>query len=68
MLDPRKSVAPTFLNTPADGPYNMTYAVGSWNQVSWGTQAHVDYISEMGNRRVWSDNTGSGYTNSQPTG
>jgi hypothetical protein len=62
------SVAPTFLNTPADGPYNMTYVVGSWNQVSWGTQAHVDYISEMGNRRVWSDNTGSGYTNSQPTG
>jgi len=63
-----KSVAPTFLNTPADGPYNMTYVIGSWNQVSWSTQAHVDYVSEMGNRRVWSDNTGSGYTNSQPTG
>ena len=61
-------VAPTFVNTPADGPYNMTYVVGSWNQVSWGAQAHVDYISEMGNRRVWSDTTGSGYTDTQPSG
>ena len=46
------SVAPTYTNTPADGPYNMTYVTGSWKQVTWGTQAHVDYISEMNNRRL----------------
>ena len=25
-----KSVAPTYTTTPADGPYNMTYVIGSW--------------------------------------
>jgi hypothetical protein len=51
-----ESVAPTYLTTPADGPYNMTYVIGSWQQVSWPQQARVDYISEMGNRglgRAW---------------
>jgi hypothetical protein len=59
-----KSVAPTFLTTPADGPYNMTYVIGSWDQVSWPLQAHVDYISEMANRRLWNQNTGGRYTDS----
>jgi hypothetical protein len=62
-----KSVAPTYTETPADGPYNMTYVIGSWKQVTWPLQAHVDYISEMGNRRVWSTATGGGYTDSEPT-
>ena len=62
------AVAPTYLNTPADGPYNMTYVMGSWNQISWSTQAHIDYISEMSNRRVWSNNTGSTYSDTQPQG
>jgi hypothetical protein len=31
-------------------------------------QAHVDYISEMGNRRLWNTTTGGGYTDSQPSG
>jgi hypothetical protein len=62
-----KSVAPTYTTTPADGPYNMTYVIGSWNQVTWPLQAHVDYISEMGNRRLWNTTTGSGYTDSSPT-
>jgi hypothetical protein len=57
-----KSVAPTYLTTPADGPYNMTYVIGSWSQISWPQQAHVDYISEMGNRRLWNQNTGGRYT------
>jgi hypothetical protein len=56
-----KSVAPTYLTTPADGPYNMTYVIGSWSQVSWPQQARVDYISEMGNRRLWNQNTGGRY-------
>jgi hypothetical protein len=60
------SVSPTFLNTPADGPYNMTYAIGSWSQLSWGQQARVDYISEMHNRRVVGSDTGSTYGDSAP--
>jgi hypothetical protein len=60
------SVAPTFLTSPADGPYNMTYVIGSWSQISWSQQAHIDYISEMGNRRFWKQNTGSRYTDSSP--
>jgi hypothetical protein len=61
------SVAPTYTNTPADGPYNMTYVIGSWNQVTWGTQAHVDYISEMSNRRLWNTTTGGSYNDTQPS-
>jgi hypothetical protein len=60
------SVAPTFLTTPADGPYNMTYVIGSYNQISWPLQAHVDNISEMANRRDVAVNTGSRYSDSQP--
>jgi hypothetical protein len=63
-----KSVAPTYVNTPADGPYNMSYVMGSWNQISWPLQAHVDYLSEMVNRRLWNTTTGGGYTDSQPAG
>jgi hypothetical protein len=59
------SVAPTFLWTPADGPYNMTYVIGSWDQISWPLQAHVDNISEMANRRDVAVNTGSRYSDSQ---
>jgi hypothetical protein len=61
-----KSVAPTYLTSPADGPYNMTFAIGSWKQIGWPVQAHVDYISEMANRRVWNTTTGGRYTDSQP--
>jgi hypothetical protein len=59
-----KAVAPTYLTTPADGPYNMTYVIGSWSQISWPQQARVDYVSEMMNRRVWKQNTGGRYTDS----
>jgi hypothetical protein len=59
-----KSVAPTYLTSPADGPYNMTYVIGSWSQISWPQQARVDYISEMTNRRIWNQNTGGRYTDS----
>jgi hypothetical protein len=44
----------------------MTYVIGSWTQVTWPVQAHVDYISEMVNRRVWNTATGGRYTDSQP--
>jgi hypothetical protein len=61
-----KSVAPTYLTSPADGPYNMTFVIGSWRQLTWPLQAHVDYVSEMANRRTWNTSTGSRYTDSQP--
>jgi hypothetical protein len=60
------SVSPFFLDSPADGPYNMTYVLGSWDQISWGQQTRVDYISEMHNRRVVGSDTGSTYGDSQP--
>ena len=63
-----KSVAPTFVNTPADGPYNMSYVIGSWKQITWPVQAHVDDVSEMGNRRVVATTTGGNYAASQPSG
>jgi len=61
------SVAPTYANTPADGPYNMTYVIGNWSQLTWGIQAHVDFISEMNNRRLWNAATGGSYNDSQPS-
>jgi hypothetical protein len=61
-----KSVEPTFLTTPADGPYNMTYTIGSWDKISWAEELAVEYDSEMGNRRDAQLNTGGRYTDSQP--
>jgi hypothetical protein len=61
------SVSPSYTATPADGPYNMTYVIGNWKQVTWPEQAHVDYISEMHNRRLWNTTTGGGYTDSAPS-
>jgi hypothetical protein len=42
----------------------MTYVIGSWSQIGWPVQARVDYVSEMTNRRVWSQSTGGRYTDS----
>jgi hypothetical protein len=61
-----KSVAPTYLTSPDDGPYNMHYVMGSWEQIPWPVQAHIDFISEMMNRRTWSQSTGGRYADSQP--
>jgi hypothetical protein len=61
-----KSVEPTFLTTPADGPYNMTYTIGSWGKISWSEELQVEYDSEMGNRRDAALNTGGRYADSQP--
>jgi hypothetical protein len=58
------AVAPTFLNSPGEGPYNMTYVIGSWDQIAWPLQAHIDFISEMSNRRVWSNNEGGRHSDS----
>jgi hypothetical protein len=58
------AVAPTFLTSPGEGPYNMTYLIGSWDQLSWPLQAHIDFLSEMSNRRVYSNNNGGRYGDS----
>jgi hypothetical protein len=59
-----KAVAPTFLDSPGEGPYNMTYVIGDYAKLTWPLQAHVDFISEMSNRRVWSNNNGGRYSDS----
>jgi hypothetical protein len=60
------SVAPTYFTSPDEGPYNMHYVMGSWQQVTWPLQGHIDYISEMMNRRTWSQSTGGRYADSLP--
>ena len=59
-----KSVSPTFLQSPAEGPYNMTYVIGSWDEIGWDEQANIDYVSEMHERYTWNSDTGSRYTDS----
>lgn len=54
-------VAPTFLPTPAQGPYNMVYALGSYKAITWKLQASIDNQQNMMNRRVTNQNTGSVY-------
>jgi hypothetical protein len=43
-------VAPTFLVSPGDGPYNMVYVVGDYAHVSWPLQVGVNGSQEMANR------------------
>lgn len=59
-------IAPSFLVSPADGPYNMTYVPGSYNEVSWAEQVQADELSGMSNRHVWSQSSGSTYV--RPSG
>jgi hypothetical protein len=56
-----KEVAPAFLTSPADGPYNMTYVIGDYGKVSWHEQAQIDHDSGMTNRRLPGQITGGGY-------
>jgi hypothetical protein len=56
-----KEVAPAFLVSPADGPYNMTYVIGDYNNISWHQQAQIDHDSGMTNRRVPQQTTGGSY-------
>jgi hypothetical protein len=56
-----KKVAPSFLVSPADGPYNMTYVIGDYNTISWKEQTTVDHDSGMTNRRLPGQDTGGTY-------
>jgi hypothetical protein len=53
-----KEVAPAFLVSPADGPYNMTYVIGDYSKVGWKQQTMIDHDSGMANRRVPPQGTG----------
>jgi hypothetical protein len=56
-----KEVAPAFLVSPADGPYNMTYVIGDYGKISWKVQTQIDHDSGMTNRRVPQQTTGGSY-------
>jgi hypothetical protein len=56
-----KEVAPAFLVSPADGPYNMTYVIGSYGRISWKVQTQIDHDSGMANRRDPQQTTGGTY-------
>jgi hypothetical protein len=56
-----KEVAPAFLVSPADGPYNMTYVIGDYGSISWKQQATIDHDSGMANRRDPGQVTGGNY-------
>jgi hypothetical protein len=56
-----KEVAPAFLISPADGPYNMTYVIGSYGKISWKQQTTIDHDSGMANRRDPAQGTGGSY-------
>jgi hypothetical protein len=56
-----KEVAPAFLVSPADGPYNMTYVIGSYGKISWKVQTQIDHDSGMANRRDPQQTTGGSY-------
>jgi hypothetical protein len=53
-----KEVAPAFLVSPADGPYNMTYVIGDYSTISWKQQTAIDHDSGMANRRLPGQDTG----------
>jgi hypothetical protein len=56
-----KEVAPAFLVSPADGPYNMTYVIGDYGKIAWKQQTTIDHDSGMTNRRLPQQTTGGGY-------
>jgi hypothetical protein len=56
-----KEVAPAFLISPADGPYNMGYVIGDYGTVSWKQQTQVDHDFGMTNRRDPDQTTGGAY-------
>jgi hypothetical protein len=56
-----KEVAPSFLVSPADGPYNMTYVIGDYDKIAWKQQTTIDHLSGMTNRRLPGQGTGGTY-------
>lgn len=61
VADYLNAVRPTFLSSPAEGPYNMLYVVGNYESISWKAQIELNISQEMTNRRDIGTNKGSTY-------
>lgn len=52
---------PVFANTPAEGPFNSVWVVGSFDRIAYGTQTWADYSQEIEQYMTLSDSAVSGY-------
>jgi|GEM_PF-920367 len=52
---------PFFANTPAEGPFNHVWIVGSFDRISYSTQAWADYSQEIEQYMTLGDSAVSGY-------
>ena len=43
-------VRPTFMLTPAEGPYNRLYIIGDYSKISWMAQVEANSSQEIANR------------------
>lgn len=52
---------PVFASTPVEGPFNHVWVVGSFDRISYETQAWSDYSQEIEQYMTLSDSAVSGY-------
>lgn len=52
---------PVFAETPAEGPFNHVWVVGSFERIAYGTQAWADYSQEITQYMTLGDSAVSGY-------
>lgn len=52
---------PAFAGTPAEGPFNHIWVVGSFDRISYDTQAWADYSQEIEQYMTLGDSAVSGY-------
>ena len=52
---------PAFANTPAEGPFNHVWVVGSFDRISYNVQAWADYSQEIEQYMTLGDSAVSGY-------
>ena len=52
---------PSFANTPAEGPFNHVWVVGSFERISYNVQAWADYSQEIEQYMTLGDSAVSGY-------
>lgn len=52
---------PSFAATPAEGPFNHVWVVGSFDRIAYGTQAWADYSQEIEQYMTLGESAVSGY-------
>lgn len=52
---------PAFSNTPAEGPFNHVWIVGSFDRIAYGVQAWADYSQEIEQYMTLGDSAVSGF-------